>query len=663
MFERLKLKLWFVLVGTALVAKISYFFIKHSTFLYFWDYLGHVQEAINISWPWVGGWNNLYWGGYPTLLYPPASHWLLKALIMITPSMSVAVSFFVVLSILLLLHSLWRFSKNRLSDPNQQLTAFSLSIACYVLSPVNSLVSIKGTLFSGTITATLAISLFIYFLTSKKWHSKGLWLGLLFLTHALTSSLAILFMLIELIYLFFSSSTHKFIKIKHWFYSLLLAISIGLPWILPFLDQRFQHTAFNITGRLYVLGIICLILLAISLVTHLINKKTPSKFLVFTLLVGLLSIMPLWPTKIIEQHFLRGIHFYRYYSFLVILTPTVILANKNKISNYLIAKINQPIAKIIALATILLTLLIPLSPFLYRFETYWDKIPTDVKGKFIDVATKTDIDLFTRTADHLLATNTNLIGSLGLFFESSHTGINYAVTKHLLNQKSYSVPIYKIYIEELANKIENVDYLLNLLGINYQTYTSDQKEEEGAFTFAMVDILDEKRGLHRQRFYHLKKINDVKLIEALSETVEINPNLDLWEWWSSSEKKITTRENHEPPPSLNLDLPQIKNIKILPNKISFSVDSADSAPVYLKFSHSSYWLATALNESSFTSQPIWVTPGNMMVYAAGDIELNWITPSYLKIFGPISLVTLVITIIILIFEKLNKILIKVNKSY
>ena len=654
MSKRSKIQLWFVLIGIALITRISYFFFKHPVFSYFWDYLGHVQEAVNISWPWVGGWSILYWGGYPNLLYPPASHWLLKALMSLTSSTSLAVALFVILSLVLLLHSLWKFSQDRLKDASQQLMAFSLSIAFYVLSPVNSLVSLKGTLFSGTITATLAISLLVYFLTTKKWYIRGFWLGLLLLTHALTSSLALLFMLIELVYLLYSSSAHKFIKVKHWFYSLLLAGSIGLPWILPFLDQRFQHTAFNITGRLFILGIVCLVLLAASLISQLISKKVPSKFLIFTFLVGLLSIMPLWPTKIIEQYLFSGIHFYRYYSFLVILTPTVILANKNKISNYLISKINQPIAKVVALSTILLTLLIPLSPFSYKFETYWDKVPTDIRGRFIDVATKTDIDLFTRTADHLLTTNTNLVGSLGLFFESSHTGLNYAVAKHLLNQESYSVPVYKIYIEELADKIGDTDHLLNLLGINYQAYTSDQKEEEGAFTFAMVDIRDKKKGLYRQRFYHLKKISDVKLIESVPEKAKIDANLDLWEWWSSSEKKLTTSEEHQPPIPLNLDSPSIKNIEILSDKIGFSVDSTTPAPVYIKFSHSPYWQATTLNDSSFTSQPIRVTPGNMMIYAAGDVELNWITPPYLRMFGPMSLATLTITLAALVITKWNK---------
>jgi hypothetical protein len=654
MLKQLKLNLWFVLVGTALVTRISYFFIKNQIFSYFWDYLGHIQEAVNASWPWVGGWNNLYWGGYPTLTYPPASHWLLKALITLTGSSSAATALFVILSIILLLHSLWIFSGKRISNQNQRLVAFSLSIAFYILSPVNSLVSLKGTLFSGTITAIFAISLLIYFLSSRKWHVKGLWLGILLLSHTLTSSMAILFMMVELVYLFFSSSTKKFIKIKHWLYSLLLAEIIGLPWILPFLDQKFQHTAFNISGRFFNLSIICLILLAISLITQLINKKVPSKFLIFTLLAGLLSIMPLWPTKIIEQYLLRGIHFYRYYSFLIILTPIVIMSNKNKFSDFFISKINLPIARTISVATILLTLLIPLSPFSYEFETYWDQVPEDISGKFIDTATKTDIDLFTRATDHLLAANTNLIGSFGLFFESSSTGMDYAVAKQLLNKESYGVPIYKIYIEELAGKIENTDYLLNLLGINYQAYTSKQEKEDDSITFARVEIKSEKNNLHRQHFYHLKKINDSQLVEPLAEEIKIDENLNLWEWWSNPEKKLTTREEHQPPTTLNLNLPQIENIKILPNKINFSVNSLEPAPIYIKFSHNAYWQAKALNKFSSTSQPMWVTPGNMVIYAAGDIELNWVVPQYLKTFGPISLITLVAAAAISIFKKTNK---------
>ncbi len=647
--------MWFASIGLALVFRFIYFFSKNPTFLYFWDYLGHVQESINISWPWIGGWNNLYWGGYPTILYPPASHWLLGLLNYLTKTSQLAVSIFIILSIMLLLHSLWIFSKQLIKNSQQQLVAFALSVIFYLLSPVNSLVSMKGTLFSGTITATLAISIFIYFLSQKRWYYQGFLLGILFLTHALTSSMALLFMAIQFTYLVLSSSSQKLIEIKHWLYSLLLASLIGLPWILTFLDRNFQHTAFNITGRIFTLGIICLVFLIIGLITQLISRKKPSVYFVFTLLAGLLSILPLWPMKIIEQYLVRGIHFYRYYSFLVILAPIVFIANNNRITNLIFSKINPILAKSLAIFTIILTLFIPLTPYQYRFETYLNNIPNSIEGRFIDTADMTDIDLFTRAADHLVANQTPLMGSHGLFFESSSTGMNYAVAKHLLNQDSYSVPIYKIYIEKLAEKVGETDQLLDLLGINYQVFTTKNEIEEDAINFAMIDIRDEKNGVHKQSFYHLKKINDTQLVEPLSYAIDTNQELDLWKWWSQPDRKLTTRTDHQPPISLDLGSPQVNNIKVSQDKISFFVDSDKPAPIYIKFSYNPYWQARALSETAFTSQPLWVTPGNMAIYAMGDIELSWQTPSYLKKFGPISVTLLIITTITTIIQKTKSI--------
>ena len=43
-----------------------------------------------------------------------------------------------------------------------------------------------------------------------------------------------------------------------------------------------------------------------------------------------------------------------------------------------------------------------------------------------------------------------------------------------------------------------------------------------------------------------------------------------------------------------------------------------------------------------------------MIYAAGDVELNWITPPYLRMFGPLSLATLIGTLATLIIAKWNK---------
>ena len=654
MLRRFKIQWWFVFPSLILLLKVILFFFQQPNFIYFWDYLGHIQDSLHISWPWIGGWNNFYWGGYPTLLYPSLSHWLLKGLILLSNSDKIGTALFIIVSLVLLCYSLWKLIQQQVASPQLKLVTFSLSLLFYVISPVNSLISLKGTLFSGTITATLAISFLIYLLASQKWYQRGLWLGVLFLTHALTASLGVVFLLIQLIYILLHPIKAHYIKLKEWLYSLLLAVLIGLPWILTFLDQNFQHTAFNITGRIFPLSFICLTLLFISLVLQIINRRTPSRLLIFTILAGLASVLPLWPTKIIELYLFRGIHFYRYYSFLVILTPVSIISISNKFSSKILAKISQTLTKIIILSVIVITIFIPLNPYTYYVETYWDQATQLGEGRVIDTANKNDIDLFTRMADHLLTQNTSLLGSFGLFFESSSTGINYAVAKHLLNKDSYGVPIYEIYIQELASQIgDDSDYLLDLLGINYQAFTSPNKIEENTTTFAMIDVRDEKKGLHKQSYYHLKKINDSRLVEPLSKMVEVNPDLDLWTWWSNPEKKLTAREEHQPPVSVNLGQPQVTGLKVKNDQISFNVNSQAPAPIYLKFSYSPYWQATAINPDSFVSQPLWITPGNMMVYAVGEVSLKWQNPSYLKKFGPLSLVTLATTIIIAIIEKLK----------
>ena len=644
-----------ITICLALLLKTIWFFFRHPSFFLFWDYLGHIQEAMKISWPWVGGWSNTYWGGYPTLLYPPLSHWFLKGLLIITDLSPKSLAIFIIFSQILFLHSLWIFTKKHLTKSNLQIVAFSLGILLYLLSPVNTLVSLKGVLFSGTITASFALPLLLYFLSSEKWYLKGFWLGFLLLTHALTASLAFLYLGLELVFLLFSADENKVINVKEWFYSLLLGIFIGLPWILPFLDDRFQHTSFNITGKIFPWGIACLVLLTLSLITQLLARKKPSKLFIFISLIGLLSILPLWISKMIEKYLIRGIHFYRYYSFLVILTPSAILSSNNKFSKKIVNLLDQKASAYIATTiTILAALFVGLSSLTYHLETDWEIIPDQVSGRVIDTASKEDIDLFPRTIDHLLTQNTNLVGSLGLFFESSHTGLIYATAKYLLNESSYSVPVYLLYMDELAGKVDHTEDLLNLLGINYQAFTSEDASIEGAITFAKIDIKRKSKNFHHQRYYHLKKISNTKLVETLPYLVAVNPDLDLWDWWSEDDKKITARQELELPNEIDLSQPKVNQISITDDTIKFFVDSDQPAPVYIKFSHSSYWVARALDESGFTTQPIWVTPGNMVVYAAGEVELNWQTPHYLKLFSPLSMIVFTTTIIILIAQKIKR---------
>lgn len=393
-------------------------------------------------------------------------------------------------------------------------------------------------------------------------------------------------MMIEAIYLLLTKSLKRVIKLKLWFYSLLLAGFIGLPWLLPYLDSKFQHSSFNITGRIYPVGVIALSLIMITLITHFVKKRAPSRLLLYTFLIGLLSIMPLYPIKVLEKHLLRGIHFYRYYPFLAILTPIALFSTLNQTTHKIFSYLETNTAITFTLTAITLIILLPLSPMSYRFHTSWENLPPNLTGKFIDTATETDLDIFVRTADHLVPTNTNLLGSIGLFFESAHTGLVYRATKYLINNKSFTIPIYTIYIEELADKIENPDLLLDWLGINYQAYTTQQREEEGAYNFAEVNI---SRGdFHHQRYYQLKKINDTPLVATLNHQVNIEPNLDLWDWWSNPERKLTVRAEHQPPQNIDLSQPEITQLEIKRDKISFVINSSQPAPVYLKFSHSPY---------------------------------------------------------------------------
>ena len=49
-----------------------------------WDWPGHLERASIAVFPWQGGWDTAFWGGYPTATYPNFYHLLLKGAILLS---------------------------------------------------------------------------------------------------------------------------------------------------------------------------------------------------------------------------------------------------------------------------------------------------------------------------------------------------------------------------------------------------------------------------------------------------------------------------------------------------------------------------------------------------------------------------------------------------
>lgn len=147
-------------------------------------------------------------------------------------------------------------------------------------------------------------------------------------------------------------------------------------------------------------------------------------------------------------------------------------------------------------------------------------------------------------------------------------------------------------------------------------------------------------------------LNEEPLAIALKTIPNYNSDINVMDWWSKGEiETLVTDEDYPRKQDLNLDQPEIKDIKIEPTKISFFVEGNKPAPIFVKFSYSPYYEAKALDSHSQVSKPYWITPGNLLVYGYGNIELEWKTPWYMKVYGPISVVALVIFSLVAILKR------------
>ncbi|MBI2309465.1 hypothetical protein HYU89_01035 [Candidatus Collierbacteria bacterium] len=625
----------YILTAILIVGKTLMFFSQNPNFIWYWDWPGHIQKAQQLYWiPWENGWDTGFWGGYPTGRYPWGYHYLFKILINFSESEKTAAAAITIISFLLLTLGIWKLTgKFKISPSKRILAAVSMQLV-FLYSGPGMLGSYLGTVYTGGGPALLATALLLLFMSIKTWPERAVLLGLIFLTHPLTAIVALIFLGISFITEYKNKNQEE---IKKWILTMTVSAIIGLPWILVMLDPSFAAGAFNLTEVPPLIHWI----IAFSVLILAINSQSLKRPLtVLTLILAVLAALDKVSAISLQSIGIRGIHFYRFAWYFQLFVPLVIAQNLPDL------KFSAAAQRVIALGVILL-LIRSYNPKV-RLKLDWLDFPArDATQRVIDVSRHAQVFQLPHAAEHFLAAeNKNLIGTTGLFFESSPYGLIYYNLKNSIDPYSRKNGTYETDFSDLDKrpKLElDIGKTADILGINLVTATIYGQDElpEGATEFAKL-MLDEPDGSQLQARYYLKTISTKPLVEALSQVPRLDKNVNLGEWWINSDRsELIVRELPEIPPAVNFTQPEINNLKIEPTKISFSVDSPNPAPIFIKFTYSSYWVATG---NGSYSQPVWVTPGYMFLWARGDVDLTWKTPSYLHKFGPMAAAALLLTV-------------------
>lgn len=616
--------------------KIFQFIQDNPQFYLYWDWPGHFDKAIKLGLPWQGGWDTSFWGGYPTLLYPSLSHYVLKGLLLIFPDQKTAAIAMSLLAASFLLFSFYFLVKkyiDRLSI--DKLVVFGLMILLTFYSSPSYLASFNGLLLGGGFTATIATALFILIISNRNAYLRGIFYGVLLLTHTLTALMAGIFLLIGLTLNYLSHKQEKanntgsvnFIRYRSYLTSLLVGLAIGAPWLVSFIDPAFKSTAFNVSGQTPQ---VTFILLFGLLVLWLEYRPKITTLWVFIFLLGLMTLAPEGVVDWLQEFFpIKGLHFYRFSWFFIILIPLII--RKTVPSRITLRKDWSRLSLLLLMALLMIK-----APVLFN-ESELRIIDTELdlrESRMMDVSPRNLAEPYIHAIEFESAKNLNANSAAGLFFESSQRGLQYYELANIITPSKFKNGTYGILFNDLdgnPRQAFDVDQTSRLLGINYISRVTLDKPE----TNSDIHLIGEIRNRYDPesvRFITLEKLNDEPLISTLAKIPKYSKRISLGSWWLDTDHlELLTDQGSPLIDELNLTEPDIDNISISEQTITFKVNSDMPAPVLIKFTYNKYWKAWAQDNQSFTTQPQWVTPGHMMIFANGNIKLYWHTPIYLSL--------------------------------
>lgn len=634
---------YYAVIILAFLGKVIYFIRNNPQLYFYWDWPGHIDKALKLGWPWHGGWDITFWGGYPTLTYPSLSHYLLKLFISLPiPKISSLEIFILIVFIFQILTYLYLIHK-RIKSPNHRLLAFIIFIIFTLILPGKYLGSLRGVIISGGFTANIASSLLFLLLATENPYAQALLMGLLIQTHTLTATIGFLYLgcnlFIKIIDYRQHLKTNKSapVLIKHSFLGLLFSIGIGSPWIITALDPNFKGIATTIGTDDFLLPLLLIGAVLLVIVTEKIIKP----FQLTLLIITILTALPMnWGYELSKLG-VQGLHTYRYLYYLCFLIP-IILLPLIITDKFLKNSLQKLFITLTLIGIIILEKTTSGGTVLMLDNSKFDLL----EGRMVNVTSSSNTYDLPHMLNHEIPTQSNLLGTVGLFFESSQYGMLYYEFINQINPFTFKNGTYSnLYRndEGKQNLTFDITKTANLLGINYVTFTPGENRLIATNSATIIGRLQNDN--HEIVPIYLKQISDTPLIEPLTQLPIYNPSQNLGDWWvQTNHQQLYTKNRLDQFAKLNFDQPKIDFISYTPTTIHFKINSDQLTPTSLKFTYNKYWEAKPTDQNSFVSNVYWISPGHLFIIGKGDILLTWHQPKYLLMLYALSAVLIVYTL-------------------
>lgn len=627
-----------------------------SNALEIYDSPGHVGLVWFIkefSWPQFSGWNPFSLSGWPQgIFYPSFFHWLAAGLSFIV-SIESAIKILISISILSLPFAVFYTIKNTISKEKYWYSTTFLILIFLIILPNFLGVGFRGLFQIGLIpnfVSTPVFLIFIGLLHSQFKKGKFLWTSLIFavliMTHLVAAMMAGAYLLIYSIILWQSGKS----QLKSFILVIIISALLTSFFWLPFL-LNFSFTSLSVHVSSYrLINLILVVAAAIFAFLSVKSKQTETLALsiiaFFVLSIALVDNFLISNAIDLSQKTLYPFHVYRFqpYAYLVLILASVsLLGNLSWLK--VVRGIDFRIISLFLLA-ILLGYLFIRNPIVTGSDF---KIINDPRldGRFIESFRRTESApfLYSAQTDLVLDYPTENKWAYGLFTDSTPNGPYLGSLVRSLRPEAYPEG-EGVFIETKIIDEKNIQKALDLYGINFVLNLDEvgKGTDIGRWTFGNL-----------QKNYSVEKVSETTLVEVPSlqlERIESNFEEKVLAWWDSEEEWDTL-------PFLsksNVDLPTIDKetkVEIVEHnkdwtEMKISIGSEAPQPVLIKFSYFPWWKATANGENV----PIYrVAPNQMLIFANGEVELEYKEPIWLNFLYLTSVVTFLVTIRYLLLKR------------
>jgi hypothetical protein len=424
-----------------------------------------------------------------------------------------------------------------------------------------------------------------------------------------------------------------------------LAIGIASYWLVPYLDPSFQGLALNINNGNLILPALILTLVIGKVIT---DRKNPfSQIDILLMVAGFLSLIPDHLAVSIRSLGINGLHLYRYQYYLFLFGPISL------IPYYLHHKVYQT-KNFILLSSCAIALIIFLDPLTVQNTKFLfnDQAISQLSGRIMNAANYNAIPNNPHLLEHYLINhNPRLFGAIGLFYESSSRGLQFYELANQLEPNAFKNGSFKFFFtDESGNPLNYFDAsaTAQLLGVTNAIYVDKPSSASRSSDLVIGQVNQKDEPFLDIKSHSFPKVN---LAEALSVIPPTNSKINIGTWWLDTNHSQLYLKDQIPPSELsglNLQLPSVTLTGANPTTIRLFINSQQPTPVVVKFTYNKYWRAKPLDSHSQTTQPYWITPGNMLLIGHGNLELNWVQPPYYRLTLILSFLCIFVCLISLL---------------